>query len=121
MEVTLTVNGIDLHKKLSTYAVTEEITYRNVITTLDDVEHPYPGVRKAVISFSLFPLTDDESEELYSALYPLVFNATFTNQHTGQEEQKRVRLTSNVESTFALKSVDGKRRYKGGAIQLREV
>ena len=26
----------------------------------------------------------------------------------------------NIEQTFALKSVDGKRRYKGGAIELRE-
>ena len=40
MDVTLIVNGLDLSLKLSTYSVTEEVTYRKVITTLDDVEHP---------------------------------------------------------------------------------
>ena len=119
MDVTLIVNGLDLSTKLSTYSVTEEVTYRNVITTLDDVEHPYPGAKKTIITFSLFPMTDDESSSLYNALGDLVFNATYTNQHKGLDETKRVRLVTNLESAFALKSVDGKRRYKGGEIQLR--
>lgn len=119
MDITLIVNGLDLHEKLSTYNVTEEVSYRKVITTLDDVEHPYPGTKKTVISFSLFPLTDEESSDLYDALSALIFSATFTNQHKNTDETKRVRLTTNLDSTFALKSIDGKRRYKGGSIQLR--
>lgn len=121
MGLTLVVNGLDLHSKLSTYVVTKEISYKKVITTLDNVDHPYPAARKIVISFSLFPLTDEESAELYNALYPMVFMAKFTNPYAARDEQKCVRITSNVESTFALESIDGKRRYKGGTIQLREL
>lgn len=121
MDVTLIVNGLDLSSKLSTYSVTEEVTYRKVITTLDDVEHPYPGVKRTTITFSLFPLADDESAALYSTLSSLVFDATYTNQYKSVDETKRVRLTTNLESAFALKSVDGKRRYKGGEIQLRRL
>ena len=121
MDITLIVNGLDLSSNLSTYSVTEEVTYRKVITTLDDVEHPYPGSKRTTITFSLFPLTDDESAELYSTLSDLMFDATYTNQYKGFDETKRVRLTTSLESAFALKSVDGKRRYKGGEIQLRRL
>ena len=121
MDVTLIVNGLDLSSKLSTYSVTEEVTYRKVITTLDDVEHPYPGAKRTTIIFSLFPLTDEESTSLYSAISALMFDATYTNQHKGVEETRRVRLMTNLESAFALKSMDGKRRYKGGEIQLRRL
>lgn len=121
MDITLIVNGLDLNEKLSTYSVTEEVTYRKIITTLDDVEHPYPGATRTTIAFSLLPLTGEESAALYSALSALMFDATYTNQHKGVDETKRVRLMTNIESIFALKSVDGKRRYKGGEIQLRRL
>ena len=121
MDVTLIVNGLNLSSKLSTYSVTEEVTYRKVITTLDDVEHPYPGAKRTTITFSLFPLTDEESTELYNKLGALVFDATYTNQYKSVDETNRVRLITNLESSFALKSIDGKRRYKGGEIQLRRL
>lgn len=121
MELVLTVNGLDLHKKLSTYSVAKDISYAEVITTLDDVEHPYPGTKRNVVTFSLFPMTDSESTELYDALSALIFDATFQNPYSNAVETKRVRLTSSLEAAFALLSVDGKRRYKGGAIQLREL
>ena len=121
MEITLTVNGLDLSRKLSTYELTKDVVYRKVITTLDEVEHPYPGAQKSVITFSLFPLTDRESVDLYSALRDLIFMTTFTNQYTGMDETKRVRVVSSIESAFSLLSVDGRRLYKGGKIQLREL
>lgn len=121
MELTFVVNGLDLHKKLSTYTVAKEISYPEVIITLDDVEHPYFGKKRTIITFSLFPLTDPESSELYSALSDLIFEAVYQNPYTNAVEKKRVRLASNLETTFALLSIDGKRRYKGGAIQLREL
>jgi len=119
MDITLIVNGLDLHEKLSTYSVTQEVTYRKVVTTLDNVEHPYPGAARPIITFSLFPLTDDESAELYNALKPLVFPVSYTNQYTASDETRTVRLADDLESSFALLSVDGKRRYKGGSIRLR--
>ena len=121
MEVTLSINGLDLHRKLSTYTMTKDVSYRKVIITLDEVEHPYPGAQKAVVTFSLFPLTDSESTELYNALYPLIIPVSFTNPYTSRDETKQMRVVSSMESVFALLSVDGKRRYKGSQIQLREL
>lgn len=121
MQITLSINGLDLHRKLSTYKMTQDITYRKVITTLDEIEHPYPGAIKSVVTFTLLPLTDSESEELYTALKDLIITATYTNQYTGIDETKLVRVVSSIESTFALLSVDGMRRYRGGQIQLREL
>lgn len=121
MEVSLTINGLDVHKTLSTYDVTKEISYRKVITTLDGVEHPYPGTRKTILSFSLFPMTDAESASLHDALSSTICTVKFTNPHSDMEETRTMRITSNLDSAFALLSVDGKRRYKGGTIQLREL
>lgn len=119
MNITLKLNSLDLSQKLSTYQMNYEVTYRDVITTLDDVEHPYPGKDRPVVTFSLFPLTDEETAALYSELRKQILSATYTNQHIGADETRQLRLVSNIESAFALLSVDGKRRYKGGAIQLR--
>lgn len=121
MDVTLIVNGLDLSKQLSTYNVTEEVSYRKVVTTMDEKEHAYPGVKRPVVTFSLLPMTDRESTTLFNSLYDLIFNATFTNQHSGIDETRRVRLTSNLDSAFLLLSVDGKRRYRGGEIQMRAI
>lgn len=117
MEVTLIANGLDLSSKLSTYSVTEEVSYRKIVTTLDGTEYPTKGVVRPIVTFSLFPMTDSEAANVYNALSGLVFNATFTRN--GKDEIRRVRVSSNLESTFLLMSVDGKRRYKGDKIQLR--
>lgn len=122
MDVTLITNGLDLSGRLSTFSVTREITYKKVVTTMDNVEHPYPGAQKTVVTFSLLPMTDEEGAEVYNALSSLIFDTTFTSQYAGGADvTSRVRVISNLESTFLLLSVDGKRRYRGGEIQLREL
>jgi hypothetical protein len=119
MDVTLNVNGLDLHDKLSTYRVSQEVTYRQVLTTLDGTEHAFGEKIRPIVTFSLLPLTDEESTALYRALSDLIFPVSFTNQHTGVNQTRELRLVSNLESAFALRSVDGKRRYRGTEIQLR--
>jgi hypothetical protein len=119
MDVTLIVNGLDLHERLSTYNVKYNVTYRKVVTTLDDTEHVYPGATKPVVTFSLMPMTDEESAAIYSALSDLVFPLKFTDPYAGADATATARVVSDLDATFALKSVDGKRRYKGGSIQLR--
>lgn len=119
MDVTLTVNGLNLHDQLSTYRVTKEVSYKQVLTALDGTEHAFGGHTRPVVSFSLLPMTDEESTALFRALSNLVFPVTFTDQYSGADLTYQMRVTSNLESVFALRSVDGKRRYKGGEIQLR--
>lgn len=121
VDVTLTANGLPLRDKLSTYGVTKTVSYQNVITTLDGVEHPYPGVIKTIITFSLLPMTDEESKAVYDAIKGLVFSTTYTDPYTNTTETMRVRLTTDLSSAFALVSIDGKRRYKGDIIQLKEL
>lgn len=45
----------------------------------------------------------------------------FKASYTKTDVVKTMRVTSNLDAAFALVSVDGKRRYKGGAVQLREI
>ena len=117
MDITLTIDGLALSHRLSTYSVTQEVTYRKIITTLDETEHPYPGKIRPIINFSLIPGTDEEDAALYDTLENLIFNVTYTEK--GEDVTRQMRLVSNLESVFLLKSVDGKRRYRQGTIRLR--
>ena len=119
MDITLIVNGLDLSKKLSTYSVDKEVRYRKIITTLDDTEHPVSGSTRTIVKFTLLPMTDEESSELEAALGPLVFESTFSANGVNKTEE--VRLASDLQNLFLLKSVDGKKRYRGGQIVLRGV
>lgn len=117
MNVKLITNGYDLSSKLSTYEAHMEVTYKKVLTMLDDSERPYPATSRPVVTFSLLPLTDEESKEIYNSLKSIVFTATFEVNST--QRTADVRVVSNLGSTFLLTSVDGKRRYRGGEIVLR--
>lgn len=121
MNVTLKLGELAVSERLSTYQITKNITYREVITTLDDVEHPYPGTAKTVLSFSLFPMTDQETASVYATLSPLILPVTYTDSFSGADVTKTMRIMTDLESTFLLTSVDGQRRYRGGTIQLREL
>ncbi len=117
--VTLILDSYDVHGMLSTYSTREEITYPRVVTTLDNKEHPAPGVIRTILEFSLTPLTDTTASELYAKLKNLILTVQFTNMDTGQIETKSMRVTSDISSQFMLKSITGKCYYRGGTIQMR--
>lgn len=119
MDVTLKVNGLDLHKILSTYEVNYESAYQKVITTLEGKEIAFPFKPRPIISFSLWPLDDNQSEELFAALEKMIFQVEFTNPHRNAVETKTFRLTSDIGSVFGLTSINGMHYYKGGGIELR--
>ena len=121
MEITLKIGTLDTHNKVSTYSVQREITYDKVVTTMDGVEHASRNKDRYVISFSFFPMTESEATEYCAALSGSTVSVTFTDPYTGTETVKTMRTTSNLDAAFALVSVDGKRRYKGGTIQMREI
>ena len=116
MEIKLIANGYDLSGKLSTYEAYMEVTQK-ILTMLDDSERPYPAVLRPIVKFSLFPLTDEESSEIYNALKDIVFTSTF--YINGAEMTAEMRVIGDLGTKFLLKSVDGKRRYRGGEIMLR--
>lgn len=116
MEIKLIANGYDFSGKLSTYEAYMEVTQK-VLSMLDDSERPYPAVLRPIVRFSLLPLTDEESTEVYNVLKDIVFSATF--DINGTEMTAEMRVVTNLGGKFLLKSSDGKRRYRGGEIMLR--
>ena len=121
MDIMLKIGTLYTHNKLSTYSVQREITYDKVITTMDGVEHASRNKDRYIVSFSFFPMTEIEATEYCSALSGATVSVTFTDPYTGTDTVKTMRATSNLDAAFALVSVDGKRRYKGGTIQMREI
>lgn len=113
------INGMDISGRLSTYAVTEEVTYTRVLNTLDGQEHPYPGHIRPSLSFSLIPGTAAEDNTLYNELKKLIVTVEYLNRD--YVYTRDFRLISNIESAFLLRSVDGKRRYRSGEILLRGI
>ena len=119
MDMTLTVNGIDLSGKLSTYQVTKKVSYTDVLVALDNTEHPFPGASKTEITFSLLPMDEDEAGALYMALANLLVTVSYTDPQEGGVLTMKARVMTDVDAVFLLRSVDGKRRYRGGNVTLR--
>ena len=121
MDVTLEINGRDFSPRLSTYRVEQEITYPDMITTMDGTEHYGKPYRRDVIYFSLFPFDDDTANHDYMVLVDTSLTVNYTNPQATDSEKlyKPMKLYSNLSSVFGLRSVNGKRYYKGGEIALR--
>lgn len=119
MDITLMLNGNDWSAKVSTYNFAYETKYAKIVKTLDNNEHALGGYQHGILTFSLFPLTEEESAALYNDLSQLLIPVTYSNPYKAKSETRQMRIASNLESKFALISVDGKRRYLGGKIELR--
>lgn len=121
MDVTLEINGRDFSSRLSTYRVEQEITYPDMLTTMDGTEHYGKPYRRDVIYFSLFPFDDDTANQDYACLADSSLSVNYTNPQSDNAEKmyKDMKLYSNLSSVFGLRSVNGKRYYKGGEIALR--
>lgn len=119
IDVTFSINGRDYTNLLSTYSVKYSAEYGQKITTLDGREYGFPKFRP-IVTFSLIPLTESQSYDLYTDLSFENINLRFTDPNTNSVSTGVFSLASNIENAFALKSVDGNRRYKGTAIVLRQ-
>lgn len=120
IDVTFKLGGTSYSSKLSTYRVTYETTYGSTLTALDGTEYGR-ALFRPVITFSLIPMTEEES----AALFTLLSNGQsltveYTDPNTNEDRTGSFRLASNIDHIFALKSVDGNRRYTGGEIILRQ-
>lgn len=122
MDVTLTINGFNFAPVLSTYFTVYETDYGKTVKALDGTEYTGNFTSRPVVTFSLFPMTDTTAQQYYNALtssVPAV--VTYTDKATNTDRTGQMRVTSNLEFTFGLLSVDGNRYYKGGSITLRAV
>ena len=121
MDVTLEINGRDFSSRLSTYRVEQEITYPDIMTTMDGTEHYGKPYRRDVIYLSLIPFDDDTANQDYLVLADTSLTVNYTNPQAKDSEKlyKPMKLYSNLSAVFGLRSVNGKRYYKGGEIALR--
>ena len=119
IDVTFKINGVDYSSLLSTYKVTHEVEYPTTITAIDGTEYGYAR-RRPTVSFSLLPLTDQQSAELYSNMLSMNVLCQYTDPYLGTVTTASMRVITSLESAFGLRSIDGNRYYKGRVITLRQ-
>ena len=119
IDTTLSFNGYDFSPLLSTLSISHKVEVAESVTTLDGEEHTASRVR-VVIEFSLIPISEDTAEDIYEALSAINGEATYADPLTGTTRIAAVRVASDIDAAFALKSVDGHHYYKGTSITLRQ-
>jgi hypothetical protein len=123
LDVTLTINGRDFSSRLTQYSVEQEITYPDVVTTLDGTEHYGKPHKRDIINFRLMMFDDNQAQEDYDILTASTLLVTYTNpQAPNQLKSVRImKVTSNLLAAFGIRSWNGLRYYTGGTITLRSV
>lgn len=123
MDVTLTINGRDFSSRLTKYSVDQEITYPDMITTLDGTEHYGKPHKRDIINFRLMMFDDNQAHEYYGILTAATLLVTYTNpQVRNQLKVERVmKVTSNLSAAFGIRSWNNLRYYTGESITLRSV
>lgn len=123
MDVTLEINGRDFSSRLSTYRVEQEVSYSGMLTTMDGTEHYGKRRMRDTVYFSLFPFDDDTAAEDYKILSSpsLLVSYTVPQADGALKQGKYMQLNSSLGAAFGLRSVNGKRYYKGETIALRAI
>lgn len=123
MDVTLTINGRDFSSRLTKYAVEQEITYPDLVTTIDGTEHYGKPHKRDIITFNLLIFDDNQANEDYEALTASTLLVTYTDPHAPKQlkVERVMKVTSNLLATFGIRSWNGLRYYTGGSIILRSV
>ena len=119
IDILLNVNNVSFSNKLSTYQVTHEIEYPRILTALDGTEYGTHR-RRPVVLFSFIPLTEAETNTFYEALKQQNLTVQYTDTHLNRTAIASMRLTTNLDAVFGIKSITGDRYYKGGTITLRQ-
>ena len=119
IDVTFKMNNMDFSGLLSTYKVTQEVEYRATMTAIDGTEYGWARCRPSV-TFSLIPLTDEQTAELYAIIHSMDVICQYTNPYNGSTSTAQMRVMTSLESVFGLRSIDGNRYYKGAEITLRQ-
>lgn len=117
IDVVFTVNGHDFSKSLSTYQITQEIKYSQVITTMDGTEHTIGETRRDIILFTLLPGLENDYE-FYEAMMerPLIVEYSTKDRMVQKGE---FRLDCNLNEIYLLKNCNGDIYYNGSQIKFR--
>lgn len=123
MDVTLTINGRDFSSRLTKFSVEQEITYPDLVTTIDGTEHYGKAHRRDIVTFNLLIFDDNQANEDYETLSASTLLVTYTDPHAPKQlkVERVMKVTSNLLATFGIRSWNGLRYYTGGSIVLRSV
>lgn len=121
MDITLTINGRDFAPRLSTYEVSQEISFPDMITTIDGTEYYGKKHKRDIITFKLLPFDEETANKDYEILASDDMLVTYSNPQAPERLKidRKMRLDSDLSAAFGLRSVDGNRYYLGGEIVLR--
>ena len=119
IDVTFFFDGLSLSSLLSTYHVSHNVENNVSLTSLNGTQHIHSW-RRPEIQFSLIPITDQQATTIYNKLSSLTGTVSYTDPFLGNR-QATMRVQSNIDLVFGLRSVTGDRYYKGGVIVLRSV
>lgn len=122
MDITCTLNTRDFSTRLAKYKLRKVVEPGKLVKTLDGTEHVVSKTRDE-LTIRLIPSSESTATSDYTALSALVFSATYTDPYitvnNSHSVTKTLRVVSDLDAVFGLKSVDGNRYYKGGDIVLR--
>ena len=123
MDVTLTINGRDFSSRLTQYSVEQEITYPDMLTTMDGTEHYGKPHKRDNINFRVMMFDDNQAQEDYDVLTASTLLVTYTNPQAQNQlkVEKDMKVASNLTAAFGIRSWNGLRYYTGGSIMLRSV
>jgi hypothetical protein len=119
IDITFSFNGFSLSEYLSKYRVTHEVETATSLTAMDGTEY-VAARRRPVIRFTLIPLTDQQATQIYNLLLSLTGTVSYTDPNIG-ERQDTMRIASDLDLAFGIKSITGDRYYKCGEIVLRSI
>ena len=122
MDVTLICNGQDFSPVLSDYSVTYETDNGKTVKALDGTEYAGNLTSRPMVTFSMRPMSGAQAKTYYDALISSSpASCTYTDNATNADRAAQMRLTTNLDFVFVLRSSDGGRYYSGGQITLRGV
>lgn len=119
--LTLRIDNRIFSKMISTYSLSKEVTYASTITTASGKEIYRNRRYRPILTFSLIPYSDAIASRDYQILKQGEYEVVYTDPEDNCIKTTTMRLVSNLENVFLLDSVNGKRYYRGGDIQLRAI
>lgn len=118
--IALFINGVNYSNRLASYKVTRNITFRKVVPNLLGKERAYGKVEIINIAFKLITASDEQSAADYNNLKDGIFRVIYTDTATNASATTTMRLNSNINKVYGLRSYDGHIYYTGDEIVLRE-
>lgn len=122
MDIVCTLNSRDFSGRLAKYKLRKVVEPGKLIMTLDGTEHVITRTRDE-LTIQLIPYPESTATADYTALSDIIFSATYTDPYVASGGSHSVtnmlRVVSDLDAVFGLKSADGNRYYKGGEIVLR--